>query len=124
MHASVHTAATHACAEAKGGQSSLASLVVSDAHSAFHVYALDWNTDTLTFYADGTIVHSFGRRLSTPDEKGLVAPSWMAWPFDTEFYLVINLAVGGNWAGKHGVDDAAFPATFDIAYVRVYEEVL
>jgi hypothetical protein len=34
----------------------------------------------------------------------------------------LNLAVGGNWGGKFGVDDDIFPQTFEIDYVRVYQK--
>ena len=44
------------------------------------------------------------------------------WPFDQRFFLLINLAVGGKWGGKKGVDDEALPASLEIAYVRVFQE--
>jgi hypothetical protein len=34
--------------------------------------------------------------------------------------LLLNLAIGGAWAGRHGIDDASFPATFEADYVHVY----
>ena len=43
-----------------------------------------------------------------------------AWPFDQPFHLLMNLAVGGDWGGAQGVDDAAFPAWMEVDYVRVY----
>jgi len=42
--------------------------------------------------------------------------SFEAWPFDTEFNVIINVAVSGNWGGVQGIDDAIF--TF--GYVRLY----
>jgi hypothetical protein len=36
-------------------------------------------------------------------------------------YLIINLAIGGSWGGKHGIDDSIFPQQFLIDYVRVYQ---
>jgi hypothetical protein len=36
-------------------------------------------------------------------------------------YLILNLAVGGAWAGRAGIDDAGFPARLEIDYVRVYQ---
>jgi hypothetical protein len=35
--------------------------------------------------------------------------------------VLVNLAIGGKWAGRNGVDDASFPAKFSIDYLRVYE---
>jgi hypothetical protein len=45
-----------------------------------------------------------------------------AWPFDQKFHLLLNVAIGGSWGGSKGVDDAAYPCAFEIAYVRVYED--
>jgi len=47
--------------------------------------------------------------------------SFKEWPFDQNFHWLINLAVGGNWGGKEGVDDSIFPVTFEVDYVRVYD---
>jgi beta-glucanase (GH16 family) len=44
------------------------------------------------------------------------------WPFDQPFYLILNLAIGGNWGGKMGVDETIFPASFEIDYVRVFQK--
>lgn len=46
-----------------------------------------------------------------------------AWPFDKPFFIVLNVAVGGNWGGKHGIDESVFPVTMEVAYVRVYQRV-
>ena len=43
------------------------------------------------------------------------------WPFDQEFHLLMNIAVGGNWGGKFGVDDTIFPQQMIVDYVRVYQ---
>ena len=37
------------------------------------------------------------------------------------FQFLLNVAVGGNWGGKEGVDDSVFPATLQVDYVRAYE---
>lgn len=44
-----------------------------------------------------------------------------AFPFDKPFFLILNLAIGGNWGGAQGIDDTIFPASFEIDYVRVYQ---
>ena len=43
------------------------------------------------------------------------------WPYDKEFHLLMNIAVGGNWGGKFGVDDKIFPQRMVIDDVRVYQ---
>ena len=43
------------------------------------------------------------------------------WPFDKPFYLLLNMAVGGNLGGQQGIDETSFPATYQIDYVRVFQ---
>jgi len=43
------------------------------------------------------------------------------WPFDKKFHWLLNLAVGGNWGGLKGIDEASFPNVYQVDYVRVYE---
>ena len=44
------------------------------------------------------------------------------WPFNTAFYLKLNLAWGGDWGGAQGIDESALPATYEIDYVRVFQK--
>jgi len=44
-----------------------------------------------------------------------------AWPFDRPFQLILNVAVGGDWGGAEGVDDAAFPQRMEVDWVRVWQ---
>ena len=43
------------------------------------------------------------------------------WPFDAPQYLLVNLAIGGAWGGKQGIDDSIFPVEYRIDYVRIYD---
>ncbi|MNL72978.1 Beta-glucanase precursor [compost metagenome] len=43
------------------------------------------------------------------------------WPFDHPFYLLLNIAVGGNLGGKEGIDENVFPAVMEVDYVRIYQ---
>jgi Ca2+-binding RTX toxin-like protein len=72
-----------------------------DDPGAMHTYGLDWSADWLVWYIDGTEV----ARQATPDSMKT-----------GEFYMNLNLAVGGAWAG----DATGATDTFDIDYVRVY----
>ncbi|MCU4173913.1 glycoside hydrolase family 16 protein [Carboxylicivirga sp. N1Y90] len=87
-------------------------LCVKDAETAFHVYAIDWTANKIDFIIDEKKVFTFRKRNN--DSK--------KWPFDKHFYLVLNVAIGGNWGGLHGVDDSIFPCQMEIDYVRVYQE--
>lgn len=96
----------------------------------WHVYSLEWEPGEIRFYVDG--VHTATRDhwwscSRTADGKGLDpkrASDLNPWPapFDQPFYLVMNLAVGGNFPGA---PDAAthFPAELVVDYVRVYDKV-
>jgi hypothetical protein len=37
-------------------------------------------------------------------------------------FLILNIAVGGNWGGQKGIDDTAFPLRMEVDYVKVYEK--
>ncbi len=78
----------------------------------FHVFGLDWTKDYIEYYVDG---ESYCRYNKADDED-----TFEAWPFDREFYLIMNTAVGGGLGGD--VDESALPYEFVIDYVRVYQE--
>jgi len=78
----------------------------------FHIYALEWTEESLDFYVDDVLITRY------INEK----TGWEAWPFDVPIYLIMNLAVGGEWGGARGVDRDAYPARFEIDWVRVYRE--
>lgn len=84
---------------------------IADCSEKFHVYALDWTTDTIKISIDNRVYFSFGN-----EHKGKGA-----WPFDTPFYLLLNIAVGGNWGGAKGMDDKTLPWKMEVDYVRVYQ---
>ena len=44
------------------------------------------------------------------------------WPFNLNHYLILNLAVGGDWGGVQGIDQTQFPMEMEVDYVRVYEK--
>ena len=80
--------------------------------AAFHVYQLDWRPDSITIGVDGRgILRVLNNR---PGGEG-------AWPFFTPFKMILNLAIGGNWAGAKGIDDAAMPQRMQVDYVRVWQ---
>ena len=45
-----------------------------------------------------------------------------AWPFDKNFHVILNLAIGGDWAGAKGIDDAAMPQRMEVDYFRVWQD--
>lgn len=76
---------------------------------AYHTYAVEWQPNLIVWYVDGIEYHR-----ATPAD---VAPN--QWVFEHPFFLLLNVAVGGNFGGPVG-SDAAFPATMKVDYVRVY----
>jgi beta-glucanase (GH16 family) len=79
---------------------------------AFHTYQLDWRPDSIAIGVDG---EGILRVLNDqPGGKG-------AWPFNTPYKLILNLAMGGDWAGQKGMDDAALPQKMEVDYVRVWQ---
>jgi beta-glucanase (GH16 family) len=80
--------------------------------SAFHRYQLDWRPDSITIGVDDRAYMRV--RNDQPGGKG-------AWPFNTPFKLILNLAIGGDWAAARGIDDAAMPQRMEVDYVRVWQ---
>ncbi|MCV0414091.1 MAG: glycoside hydrolase family 16 protein [Brevundimonas sp.] len=107
VHASIHTQAYN---HVRGTQST-ATTQVADACDAFHLYQVRWTADEIVFLVDDAPIHRFAN-----DGRG--DPE--TWPFDKPFHLILNIAVGGDWGGEEGVDDAAFPQRMEVDYVRVY----
>lgn len=84
---------------------------IPTATTAFHVYALEWSPDRIEVSVDGDPFFTY-------DNEGLGPTKW---PYDKPFYLILNLAVGGEWGSVKGIDDRAFPQTLVIDYVRVFQ---
>jgi beta-glucanase (GH16 family) len=80
--------------------------------TAFHRYQLDWRQDSITIGFDDRAM--FRVKNDQPGGKG-------AWPFNVPFHMILNLAIGGDWAGAKGIDDAAMPQRMEIDYVRVWQ---
>lgn len=87
-----------------------ATIRIPTATSDFHVYAMEWYADRIDMFVDSV-------KYFTSSNEGT---GWQAWPFDKRFHLILNLAIGGDWGGQKGVDDAIFPVRMEVDYVRVY----
>jgi beta-glucanase (GH16 family) len=85
---------------------------MEDPYKNFHVYAIDWDSRHIRFSIDGNIYSTFRNSGQGFEE----------WPFDQPFHLLLNLAVGGNWGGKYGIDEKSLPGTMLVDYVRVYQK--
>ena len=107
IYATVHTGSfNHRLGNHKNGKVSL-----PDNRDSFHVYAIEWDSLSIKALVDNKTYFTFQKMSDNSDE----------WPFDKRFHLLLNIAVGGDWGGLHGVEENIFPATMEIDYVRVYQ---
>jgi beta-glucanase (GH16 family) len=109
VHGTIHTKAyNHVIHTQRGAQVS-----IPDACEAFHRYQLTWTADRITIGRDDRNYFQFRRDLAGGRD---------AWPFDAPQFLLLNIAVGGDWGGTKGVDDRIFPIRMEVDYVRVYQQ--
>ena len=80
--------------------------------SQFHVYAIEWDEKSIRWFTDRYEYHRVERLPDDGDSE---------WPFDKPFHLIINLAVGGNWGGKMGIEENDWPQRMVVDYVRVFQ---
>ena len=79
----------------------------------FHVFAAEWEPQQIRLYVDGTLYAT---------DTQAASPQPTTWPFDSQpFFLLLNLAVGGNWPGNPDAT-TQFPQQMLVDYVRVYEK--
>jgi len=90
-----------------------ASITLPDACDAFHRYQMLWTERDITFGVDGV------NSLTYPRLDVGAAGAARAWPFDKPQFLLLNVAIGGDLGGP--VDDAIFPVTMEVDYVRVWQ---
>ncbi len=88
-----------------GGNADGNTIMIPDATTAFHTYAVEWSATSVKLYVDAQLFHTVNN--ST------------ALPFNQNFFILLNMAMGGNFGGA--VDPAFTNATFEIDYVRVYQ---
>jgi beta-glucanase (GH16 family) len=91
-----------------GGYFDLGKPVADD----FHVFAIEWQPDRIVWYLDGLEYFS-----ATPNDAFMQGKQWV---FNHPFFLLLNVAVGGNFGGAVG-PDTTFPQTTLVDYVRLYQ---
>ncbi|WP_084958670.1 discoidin domain-containing protein [Thermoactinospora rubra] len=84
----------------------------ADFSDDFHVWAATWNSRGITYTLDGRTVFTV--------DKEQVERTRGPWVFDHPFYIILNLAVGGDWPGPPDAG-TPFPARMLVDYVRVYQ---
>ena len=107
IHGTIHTESYNHQAETQIGES----ITTEDPFDSFHKYTVEWYEDKLIFLFDDVAY------LTIEKQPG---DTYAEWPFDQYFHLLLNTAIGGDWGGSQGIDDALFPKYYEIDYVRVY----
>ena len=77
----------------------------------FHVFAIEWEQGVIRWYVDDVLYQT--RSADT-------LPRSKSWVFDRPFYMILDLAVGGQYGGDPD-DTTVFPQTMLVDYVRIYE---
>lgn len=90
----------HSGANADGGTK-----LIENATTQFHIYTLDWTASAVKIYVDGELVHS--------------VTNSSAIPFNHNFFLILNVAMGGDFGGP--VEASFTEAAMEVDYIRVYK---
>ena len=88
-----------------GGNADGNTKVIANATTEFHIYTLDWSAASIKIYVDNQLFHTVANSSRIP--------------FNHDFFLIMNLAIGGNFAGP--VDPTLTNATMEVDYIRVYK---
>ncbi len=85
---------------------------IANPYNEYHLYSIEWTPEHMDFFLDNKLYNHVENEHKTSAE----------WPFDSPFYLILNIAVGGNLGGKKGIDENVFPAVMEIDYIRAYQQ--
>jgi beta-glucanase (GH16 family) len=107
VHATTHTKAHNHL----NGQQRQGTTGVPGATAGYRTYVVEWYPGKMSFFVDGRQFHTSPND-GTGDD---------AWPFNKNFHIILNLAVGGDWGGARGVDPNIWPRQMRVDYVRVYQ---
>lgn len=115
VHFTLHSPSSYGVSENSGNTS------VSNIDTEFHTYAVEWTPDSIAFSCDNQPVYTYA-----PEEKNAET-----WPFTGPFYLLMNIAMGGNWGSeisletnglKNGIDSTLQSTRMEVDFVRVYQK--
>jgi Glycosyl hydrolases family 16 len=88
-----------------GGNADTGSTTISNASTEFHIYSVDWSATSIKMYIDGNLFQTF------PNNSTL--------PFNKDFFLILNVAMGGTFGGT--IDPGFVSSSMDVDYIRVYQ---
>ncbi len=114
VQSALHTPSSH------GNTVNFGKKLVPTCSSEFHDYQVSWNYQRIEFRVDSLLIYAYSpsvRNTST-------------WPFDKPFFIIMNMAMGGNMGSdpqyetggqKNGIDPTLTSATMEVDFVRVYQ---
>ncbi|HLN53967.1 MAG TPA: glycoside hydrolase family 16 protein [Lentimicrobium sp.] len=114
VQAAMHTPSSH------GNTTNIGYTSVQDYNSEFHLYEAFWTPEKIEFSVDDKIFYTYSPAIKDNE----------TWPYDHPFYIIINIAMGGNFGSdpkfesndlKNGIDPSLMDATMEVDYVRVYQ---
>jgi len=108
IYGTIHYADESSSWTHSGGMTKLREGIMAD---DYHIISIEWYPDTIKWFLDGVLYHQ--EDISTPEKEEL----------RKEFFLLLNVAVGGNWPG-YPDETTKFPQRMLVDYVRVYKDVL
>ncbi len=108
LHYTCHFEGTNGTGHQSSGTKSAS---IANPFNKFIKFAIIWTPDKIEWYANDVKYFTYTKK----------SDDYRTWPFNKEFYLILNLAYGGTWGGTAGVDDTKLPHKFLIDYVRVYQ---
>ncbi|NER15333.1 family 16 glycosylhydrolase [Leptobacterium flavescens] len=88
-----------------GGNARTGTTTVSDASTEFHVYAVEWNETDIRFFVD--------------DQLYFTASNNGSLPFNKDFFIILNVAMGGNFGGV--IDGGFTESVMEVDYIRIYQ---
>lgn len=114
IHSALHTPSSHGNTQNSGQKE------VPDFHEEFHIYEAVWTPESIIFKVDGNTFYTYN-----PSNK-----NFETWPFNNNFFIIMNIAMGGNWGSdpqyetggmKNGIDPNLNHARMEVDYIRVYK---
>ena len=94
-----------------GGTDQQGMYYLNDMEDEFHIYKIKWDDNEIQGLVDDYLYFNYQRSNSNISNE---------WPYNAPFFLILNLAIGGDWGGQQGIDNSIFPASFIIDYVRMF----
>lgn len=88
-----------------GGSANGNTTTITNASTEFHIYKAVWSPTSIKFYVDDDLYHSFANSSTVP--------------FNSDFFLILNVAMGGTFGGA--IDPAFSQSSMEVDYVRVYQ---